>query len=165
MPRTAYRSQTCPSRGIKAVHTLAWLSIESYAAYVLWAGFAGRSDRRAGAAAAVVAGETVAFPGHRCRCPLSQLAGRYGADHAPVTDGYLPTWFAHNMPAIHAPPLVLMACLHARNLMRPTPPLAHRARSRSARRRALQAGNNRAGGHHRELVPPTRREAAHLLTH
>ena len=31
---------------------------------------------------------------------------------------YLPKWFAHNLPAIHAPLLVLMAYLHARNLMR-----------------------------------------------
>lgn len=36
-----------------------------------------------------------------------------------MTDIYLPKWFAHNMPAIHAPLLMLMAYLHARNLMRP----------------------------------------------
>lgn len=48
--------------GIKAFHTLAWLSIESCVAYVLWAGFAGRSDRRAGVAAAVVVGEALVLP-------------------------------------------------------------------------------------------------------
>src|SRR5262249_51289623 len=72
-------------------------------------GFAGRSDRRADAAAAVVAGETLLFAGTRGRCPLTELAERYGAEHGPVTDIYLPKWFAHNMPAIHAPLLVLMA--------------------------------------------------------
>jgi len=97
-------------------------------------GFAGRSDRRAGAAAAVVAGETLLFAGNRCRCPLTELAERYGAEHGPVTDIYLPKWFAHNMPAIHAPLLVLMAYLHARNLIHPRAPLTNRARGTSPRR-------------------------------
>jgi hypothetical protein len=35
-----------------------------------------------------------------------------------VTDIYLPRWFAHNLPAIHTPLLVLMAYLHTRNLRR-----------------------------------------------
>ena len=35
-----------------------------------------------------------------------------------MTDIYLPKWFAHNMPAIHTPLLVLMTYLHARNLRR-----------------------------------------------
>jgi hypothetical protein len=42
---------------IKLAHTLAWFSIESCMVYVLWAGFTRQSDRRAGIAAAVVAGE------------------------------------------------------------------------------------------------------------
>ena len=108
--------------GIKLFHTLAWLSIESCVAYVLYAGFAGRSDRRVGLAAAVVAGETLVFAGNGFQCPLTELAERYGAQHGSVTDIYLPRWFAHNMPAIHAPLLMLMGYLHARNLIRPAEP-------------------------------------------
>jgi len=114
--------------GIKAVHTLAWRSIESCVAYVLWAGFADRSDRRAGVAATVVAGETLVFAGNGFRCPLTELAERYGAEHGSVTDIYLPKWFGHNMPAIHAPLVVLMAYLHARNLIRRHSAPANRAR-------------------------------------
>ena len=51
----------------------------------------------------------------------------YGAEHGSVTDIYLPKWFVQNMPAIHAPLLVLMAYLHARNLIRRQRP-ANRAR-------------------------------------
>jgi hypothetical protein len=51
---------------------------------------------------------------------LTDLAERYGAGKGNVTDIYLPKWFAHNMPAIHAPLLVLMAYLHGRNLRRST---------------------------------------------
>jgi hypothetical protein len=36
-----------------------------------------------------------------------------------VTDIHLPKWFAHNMPAIHTPLLVVMTYLHARKLRRP----------------------------------------------
>ena len=124
--RVVVRPRPAVAAGIKAFHTLAWLSIESCVAYVLWAGFAGRPCRRAGMAAAVVAGETLVFAGNGCRCPLTGLAERYGAAHGPVTDIYLPKWLARNLPAIHAPLLILMACLHARNLLRP-----HSARSQT----------------------------------
>jgi hypothetical protein len=86
--------------------------------YVLYAGFAGRTDKRVGIAGAVVAGETLVFAGNGFRCPLTELAGRYGAQSGSVTGSYLPKWFAHNMPAIHAPLLVFMMHLHARNQRR-----------------------------------------------
>jgi hypothetical protein len=100
---------------IKAFHTLAWLSIESCVVYVLYAGIAGRTDRRVGIAATVVVGESLVFAGNGFRCPLTELAKRYGAHTGSVTDIYLPNWFAHNIPAIHAPLLVVMAYLHVRN--------------------------------------------------
>lgn len=103
---------------IKTVHTLAWLSIESCVLYVLYTGLAGRTDRRVGMAGAIVAGETLVFAGNGCRCPLTELALRYGAETGSVTDIYLPRWFAHNMPAIHTPLLAWMTYLHARNLRR-----------------------------------------------
>ena len=103
---------------IKVFHTVVWLSIESCVLYVLYAGFAGRTDRRVGIAGAIVAGETLVFTGNGFRCPLTELAERYGAQSGSVTDIYLPKWFAHNMPTIHAPLLVLMMYLHARNLRR-----------------------------------------------
>jgi hypothetical protein len=103
---------------IKAVHTLAWLSIELCVVYVLVAGLAGRTDKRVGIAASVVAAETLIFAGNGFRCPLTGLAKRYGAESGSVTDIYLPKWFAHNLPAIHTPLLALMAYLHLRNLRR-----------------------------------------------
>ena len=117
--KAAVRSRPAVVAGIKVVHTVAWLSIESCVAYALWAGFAGRSDRRAGVAAAVVAGEMVVFAGSGFRCPLTRLAERYGAERGSVTDTFLPKWFARNLPVIHAPLLVLTTYLHARNLTGP----------------------------------------------
>ena len=109
---------------IKAVHTLAWASIESCVLYVLYSGFAGRTDRRVGLAGAVVATETLVFAANGFRCPLTELAEHYGAERGSVTDVYLPKWFAHSIPAIHAPLLVLVTYLHARNLRR-----SHHARA------------------------------------
>ena len=103
---------------VKAVHTLAWFSIEACVVYVLVAGLAGRTDKRVGVAAAVVAGESLVFAGNGFRCPLTGLAERYGAGNGSVTDIYLPKWFAHDLPAIHVPLLMLMVYLHARNLRR-----------------------------------------------
>ena len=117
-PAVAVRPRPAVVAGIKAAHTLAWLSIESCVLYALYAGLRGRTDRRAGIAGGIVAGEVLVFAGNGFRCPLTKLAERYGARSGSVTDIYLPKWFAHNMPAIHTPLLVLMTYLHARNLWR-----------------------------------------------
>jgi len=101
---------------IKLIHTGAWFSIESCMAYVLWAGFARRTDRRVAMTAGVVAGETLIFAGNRFRCPLTDVAEHLGAEHGAVTDIYLPRWFAHNLPAIHIPLILLAGYLHGRNL-------------------------------------------------
>jgi hypothetical protein len=103
-------------QAIRAVHTLAWFSIEACMVYVLYAGFARHSDRRAGIAAAVVATESLVFAGNGFRCPLTQVAERLGTDRGTVTDIYLPRWFARNLPAIHVPLIGLAGFLHARNL-------------------------------------------------
>jgi hypothetical protein len=101
---------------VKTIHTLAWLSVESCVIYTLYAGFAGRTDKRAAAAAVVVAGEALLFAGNGFRCPLTGLAVRLGAQNGSVTDIFLPKWFAHNLPVIHAPLIVLTVYLHTRNL-------------------------------------------------
>jgi hypothetical protein len=103
---------------IRRVHTLAWFSIEACMVYLLYAGLAGRTDRRAAVAGAVVAGESLIFAANGCRCPLTRLAERSGAESGSVTDIWLPCWFAHSLPAIHLPLMVLAAGLHGRNLRR-----------------------------------------------
>jgi hypothetical protein len=103
---------------IKAVHTAAWASIEFCVGYLLWSGARGRSDRRAAAAASVVAGECLVFAADGFRCPLTGLAERAGATSGSVTDIYLPRWFAANLPVIHLPLLVLIGWLHRRALHR-----------------------------------------------
>ncbi len=106
---------------IKTVHTLAWFSIELCTIYVLYKGFRKQSDRRAAIAGGVVAGESLIFAANGFRCPLTKLAVKFGAAHGGVTDIFLPRWFAHNLPAIHVPLLVLAIGLHLRNIRsRPT---------------------------------------------
>jgi hypothetical protein len=100
--------------------------------YLLYAGFARRSDRRAAVATGVVAAESLIFVANGFRCPLTQLAEHLGAERGSVTDIYLPDWFAHNLPAIHAPLIVLAAFLHARNLRE--------------KRSARKSGANRTSG-------------------
>lgn len=130
-PRPDATPQGLPARprpgavaAIKTVHTLAWASIESCVLYVLQAGLAGRTDKRVGIATAVVVGESLVFAANGFRCPLTELAERCGAERGSVTDIYLPKRFAENIPAIHAPLLILMAYLHARNLRRSHTPAA-----------------------------------------
>jgi hypothetical protein len=108
--------------------------------YVLYAGLRGRTGRRVGIAGGIVAGEVLVFAGNGFRCPLTELAERYGAPSGSVTDIYLPKWFAHNMPAIHTPLLALMIYLHARNLRRSR----QAPEKRTAPATAVTAGPRRA---------------------
>jgi hypothetical protein len=103
---------------IRGVHTAAWFSGESCVGYLVCARTTGRSDRRAVAAATVVAGECLIFAANGFRCPLTGLAERAGATSGSVTDIYLPAWFPRNLPAIHVPLLVLIGWLHGRSLDR-----------------------------------------------
>jgi hypothetical protein len=103
---------------INTVHTFAWFTIEACMVYLLVAGFAGRSDRRAGTAAVVVGGECALFAANGFRCPLTDVAESLGAESGSITDIYLPKWFAHRLPAIHVPLLAVAVFLHARNLRR-----------------------------------------------
>ena len=103
---------------VKLVHTLAWFTIETCMVYVLYAGLRGRSDRRAGIAAAVVALETAVFAANGFRCPLTEVARNLGDGTGSVTDIYLPRWLAGNLPAIHVPLIILAVALHRRNLSR-----------------------------------------------
>jgi hypothetical protein len=105
---------------IRLVHTLTWFSVESCVLYVIWAGFRRRSDRSVAIAAAVVASESLVFVTNGFRCPLTQVAERVGAERGSVTDIYLPRWFAHNLPAIHVPLILLAGYLHGRRLARTT---------------------------------------------
>ena len=128
-PPSAFRSAGL--KAVKAVHTLAWFSIEAAMVYVLYAGIRGRSDRKAGIAGAVVFAETAIFAGNGFHCPLTAVAQRLGDASGSVTDIYLPGWFARNLPAIHVPLIVLAVALHWRNLR----PRVGSSRRRGARRR------------------------------
>jgi hypothetical protein len=103
-------------KAVKMFHTLAWFTIEACMLYVLYAGLRRRSDRRAGLAAAVVALETLVFAANGFHCPLTAVARNLGDATGSVTDIYLPTWLAKNLPAIHVPLIILAVALHWRNL-------------------------------------------------
>ena len=103
---------------VKVIHTLVWFSIESCMVYLVYAGFAQKTDRRAAFAATVVGGESLIFAANGFRCPLTDVAESLGDDDGSVTDIFLPRWFAHNLPAIHVPLILLTAYLHGRTLRR-----------------------------------------------
>ena len=100
---------------VKTFHTIAWLVIEACMAYVLYTGVRGRTDRKTGMAAVVVAGETMIFAANGFRCPLTTVAQDLGDGSGSVTDIYLPRWFARMLPGIHVPLILAAVLLHWRN--------------------------------------------------
>jgi hypothetical protein len=121
-------------KAVKGFHTFAWFTIEACMMFVLYSGIRRRTDRRVGQAAAVVGGEILIFAANGFHCPLTPLARRLGDPTGSVTDIYLPKWFAHNLPAIHVPLIVISVVLHVRNL-------------RSARVRATGGARGHGGLH------------------
>ena len=103
-------------RAVKVFPTVVWFTVEGCMLYVLVAGIRKRSDRRAGAAATVVAAETLIFAGNGFRCPLTAVARDMGDETGSVTDIYLSQWLAKNLPAIHVPLIILALVLHGRIL-------------------------------------------------
>jgi hypothetical protein len=101
---------------VKCIHTIIWAFVESAMVYLLASGAAGRSDRRAGVAAAIVGAESVVFLANGARCPLTSVAESLGAEDGSVTDIYLPGWLARSLPLLHVPLIVTAGWLHWRNL-------------------------------------------------
>jgi hypothetical protein len=101
-----------PLLALKAVHTLIWLSVEACVVHILYKGVRRQWDRRAAVSAMIVASETLIFIGNGARCPLTAVARRMGAEHASVTDIFLPRWVAANLPRIHVPLIALALWLH-----------------------------------------------------
>ncbi len=102
---------------IRWVHTALWAVVELNIVYLVVAGVGLRRSgdapgRGPTGAGSVVAAEVLVFAGNGCRCPLSALAVRAGADSGSVTDLYLPRRLAHNLPALHVPVLLLLAWLY-----------------------------------------------------
>jgi hypothetical protein len=101
---------------VKTVHTAIWALVEAAMAYLLVSGLARRTDRRAGVAGAIVAGESLVFLANGARCPLTEVAESLGAEDGSVTDIYLPGWLARSLPVIHVPLVAAAVWLHWRNL-------------------------------------------------
>lgn len=109
---------------LRSAHTLIWFTVEAALTYVIAAGVQDRTDRRVGAAAAVVAAETAVYLANGAQCPLTGLAERLGEEHGSVVDIYLPRWLSDNLPLIHVPLVLLAIGLHVPNLRRTSRPLA-----------------------------------------
>jgi hypothetical protein len=103
---------------VKALHSAAFLFLQTAVLYLVFTALRGQSDRRAGAAAIVVGAECAIYAGNGFRCPLTGLAEDLGAESGQVTDIFLPDWLARNIANIYGPLYALGLLLHLRNLLR-----------------------------------------------
>jgi hypothetical protein len=103
--------------GVKTVHSVIFLSLQSAIVYLIYKGLVRQSDRRAAIAATAVTAECVIYAANGLRCPLTTLAEDLGAEHGAVTDIFLPTWLASNIARIYTPLFAFGLGLHARNLL------------------------------------------------
>ena len=103
---------------VKAVHSLAFLVIQSAILLLIFLGVRGQTDRRAALAFGIAAGESLIYAGNGFRCPLTGLAEDLGAESGAVTDIFLPRWLASNIARIYTPLFVIGIALHLRNIVR-----------------------------------------------
>jgi hypothetical protein len=119
--------------GVKAVHSAAFLVIQSAIVYLLHKGLKRETDERVAVAVAIAGGESLIFAANGFRCPLTSLAEDLGAEHGQVTDIFLPKWLADNIATIYTPLLAMGLLLHVRNL---------RQRRRAPGQRGLRSENS-----------------------
>ena len=94
------RSQTVTTlAGIRLLHTVVWAF---FAGCILAIPLAGALSefRWAAVLTGLVLAECAILAMNRCRCPLTDLAGRYTGDRADNFDIYLPLWLARRNKTI-----------------------------------------------------------------
>jgi hypothetical protein len=104
--------------GVKAIHSLIFLVLQTMILYSVYKGFRGETDRKAAAVTAVVGVECAIYAGNGFRCPLTAVAEDLGAESGSVTDIFLPKWLAANIARIYGPLFAVALFLHARNCSR-----------------------------------------------
>jgi hypothetical protein len=103
---------------IKAVHTLAFVSIGSTIVLFVWDGIRGRPSRRTACALGVGLAEAAVYLSNNQVCPLTPLAEEFGAESGAVVDIFLPDALARRIPVISTTALLVGAVLNLRALRR-----------------------------------------------
>ena len=75
---------------IKSVHTAVFVLMSCSVMYVLYCGITGSTGMVTWVAVALVILEVIIYTINKCRCPLTQLAERYGAENGTVSSMFLP---------------------------------------------------------------------------
>ena len=78
---------------VKWVHTVIYVTMSSAILYILFCGIVNRWDDLLKVSIALLTVEVIVFAGNGMRCPLTDLAVRYGAPTGHVGDTFLPERF------------------------------------------------------------------------
>jgi hypothetical protein len=92
--------------GVKAFHSLAFLTIAGSIVVIAIDGLRGRPTRRTVVASSIALTECAVFAANGFVCPLTPVAERLGASRGSVSDIFLPDWLARNLTWISTPILV-----------------------------------------------------------
>ena len=78
---------------IKSLHTMVFILMSCSVIYVLYSGIVGSTGVLTWVAVSLLVIEVLAFTLNKCKCPLTQLAERYGAESGTVSSMFLPKLF------------------------------------------------------------------------
>ena len=104
--------------GIKAIHTVIFVSVAGAIGLLVWDGLRQRPGRRGAAALTVALGETAVYLSNNQVCPLTPLAEELGAERGSVADIFLPTWLSRRIPVLGGSALVVGLLLNLRAVLR-----------------------------------------------
>ena len=104
--------RTFALRGIKALHTAAFVAISGAILVFTREGMRGRRGRLARAAASIAVAETIVYASNNQVCPLTPLAEQLGATSGSVTDMYLPAWISERIPVFGGSVLIIGIVAH-----------------------------------------------------
>ena len=75
---------------IKSLHTMVFILMSCSVMYVLYSGIVGSAGVLTWVAVSLMVLEVLAFTLNKCKCPLTQLTERYGAESGTVSSMFLP---------------------------------------------------------------------------
>lgn len=105
---------------IKFVHTLIFFVLAACMGYILYCGLTGTQNALLAAAVAAILLEVAVYALNGLRCPLTNLALRYGDETGDdfIADIFLPKWLADNLVKLCTLPFVFGIVLVVWNFFR-----------------------------------------------
>jgi len=103
---------------VRAVHTVIYLVLASSVLFILYCGITGHFGPALVVALILVVAECIVYASFKFKCPLSDVARKYGAEEENFSDLFIPRWLSRRSPIVFGSLFAIGLLLVALRLLR-----------------------------------------------